>query len=124
MTGFAFVLWITIGSAPAYSRGEFPDYARCTEAGIGDAGRTALMIFFTTPIGRLRAAAPAGARCRMYARASRSDARQRQISLNGSGLIAVYLTVFVIEAWPRKCCSRLVSIPLAASAYPVLWRIM
>ena len=27
--------------------------------------------------------------------------RYRQMSRNGSGLIAEYLTVFVIEAWPR-----------------------
>ena len=25
------------------------------------------------------------------------------MSLNGSGLIAAYLTVFVIEAWPSNC---------------------
>jgi hypothetical protein len=48
----------------------------------------------------------------------------RQISLNGSGLIAVYLTVFAIEACPRKCWRRLVSIPLLANAYPVEWRSM
>jgi hypothetical protein len=48
----------------------------------------------------------------------------RQTSLNGSGLIAVYLTVFVIEACPRKCWRRLVSIPLRANAYPVEWRSM
>jgi hypothetical protein len=40
----------------------------------------------------------------------------RHTSLNGSGDIAVYLTVFVIEAWPRKCWSRRVSMPLFASA--------
>jgi hypothetical protein len=28
---------------------------------------------------------------------------ERQMSLNGSGLIAVYRTVLVILAWPRKC---------------------
>jgi hypothetical protein len=32
------------------------------------------------------------------------------MSLNGSGLICVYLTVFVIEACPRSCCRRRVSI--------------
>jgi hypothetical protein len=31
----------------------------------------------------------------------RGAIQSRQISLNGSGLIAVYLTVLVIEAWPR-----------------------
>jgi hypothetical protein len=30
-------------------------------------------------------------------------AQRRQMSLNGSGLIAVYRTVLVIEACPRKC---------------------
>jgi hypothetical protein len=39
---------------------------------------------------------------------------ERQISLNGSGLIAVYRTVLVMLAWPRKCWSRRVSIPRAA----------
>ena len=43
----------------------------------------------------------------------------RQISLNGSGDMAVYRTVFVIEACPRKCWSRRVSIPRFARAYPV-----
>jgi hypothetical protein len=36
--------------------------------------------------------------------------------LKGSGDIAVYLTVLVMLAWPRKCCRRRVSIPLAANA--------
>ena len=40
----------------------------------------------------------------------------RQISLNGSELMAVYFTVLVIEAWPRKCCKRRVSMPFAARA--------
>jgi hypothetical protein len=38
----------------------------------------------------------------------------RQIFLNGSGDIAVYRTVLVILAWPRKCWSRRVSMPFAA----------
>jgi hypothetical protein len=56
--------------------------------------------------------------------AAATASSQRQISLNGSGDIAVYLTVLVILACPRKCWSRRVSIPLAASAYPVEWRSM
>ena len=39
----------------------------------------------------------------------------RQISLNGSGDIAVYFTVLVIEACPKKCCRRRVSMPRLAS---------
>jgi hypothetical protein len=61
------------------------------------------------------------------ARAARprgADKAYRQTSLNGSGLIAVYLSVFVIEACPRKCWRRLVSVPLLANAYPVEWRSM
>jgi hypothetical protein len=39
-----------------------------------------------------------------------------QMSLNGPGLMAVQRTVFVIDACPRKCCRRRLSIPLPANA--------
>jgi hypothetical protein len=35
MTATVFALWVLVAGAPPYQRGEFPDYQRCVEAGVG-----------------------------------------------------------------------------------------